>query len=60
MAEAFAYALNQWLALAYYAENSWLEVGNDIAGNALRLVSLGRKNQLFFDSDHEGDQGTDG
>ncbi|KMK79491.1 hypothetical protein KCQ_19032 [Pectobacterium atrosepticum ICMP 1526] len=35
-------------------------MGNNIAGNALRLVSLGRKNQLFFDSDHEGDQGTDG
>nr|WP_264371199.1 hypothetical protein [Citrobacter amalonaticus] len=23
-------------------------------------MSLGRKNKLFFDSDHEGDQGTDG
>nr|EKV5654715.1 transposase [Citrobacter farmeri] len=45
----------------YVLCRKWLtELDNNVAGNALRLVSLGRKNKLFFDSDHEGDQGTDG
>lgn len=56
-AKVFAYALNLWLALTYHAENSWLEVDNNIAENALRLVSLGRKNFLFFGSDHGGERG---
>lgn len=30
---------------------------NNIAENALRLVSLGRKNWLFFGSDHGGERG---
>ncbi len=33
----------------------WL--GNNIAENALRAVSLGRKNFLFFGSDHGGERG---
>jgi len=56
-AKAFAYALNQWSALTYYAENGWVEVDNNIAENALRLVSLGRKNFLFYGSDHGGERG---
>jgi transposase len=56
-AKAFAYALNQWSALTYYTENGWVEVDNNIAENALRLVSLGRKNFLFFGSDHGGERG---
>lgn len=43
LVKAFAYALNQWLALAYYAEDGWTEADNNIAENALRMVSLGRK-----------------
>ncbi|PKQ71147.1 hypothetical protein CJP16_21740 [Aeromonas sobria] len=35
----------------------WVEVDNNIAENALRLVSLGRKNFLFFGSDHGGERG---
>ncbi|MCW2482687.1 IS66 family transposase, partial [Candidatus Symbiopectobacterium sp. NZEC135] len=57
LAKAFTYALNQWLALTYYAEDGWAEVDNNIAENALRLVSLGRKNWLFFGSDHGGERG---
>ena len=57
LGKAFAYALNQWSALTYYAENGWVEVDSNIAGNALRLVSLGRKNFLFFGSDHGGGRG---
>ena len=57
LAKAFAYALNQWSALTYYVEDGWAEVDNNIAENALRLVSLGRKNWLFFGSDHGGERG---
>ncbi|EEW4295968.1 IS66 family transposase [Escherichia coli] len=57
LAKAFGYALNQWPALTRYAEDGWVEVDNNIAENALRLVSLGRKNWLFFGSDHGGERG---
>jgi transposase len=52
-----SYALNQWPALAYYADDGWAEADNNIAENALRMVSLGRKNYLFFGSDHGGERG---
>jgi len=48
LAKAFTYALNQWPALTYYADDGWAEADNNIAENALRMVSLGRKNFLFF------------
>ncbi|ENE04091.1 TPA: IS66 family transposase [Escherichia coli] len=57
LTKAFAYALNQWPALTYYADDGWAEADNNIAENALRTVSLGRKNFLFFDSDHGGERG---
>nr|VXZ92828.1 Transposase and inactivated derivatives [Klebsiella pneumoniae] len=43
LAKAIAYALNQWPALTYYADDGWAEADNNIAENALRMVSLGRK-----------------
>ena len=49
--------MNQWPALIRYAEDGWVEVDNNIAENALRRVSLGRKNWLFFGSDHGGERG---
>ncbi len=58
LAKAFAYALNQWPALTYYADDGWAEADNNIAENALRMVSLGRKNYLFFGSDHGGERGS--
>lgn len=57
LTKAFAYALNQWPALTYYADDGWAEADNNIAENALRMVSLGRKNFLFFGSDHGGERG---
>lgn len=57
LAKAFVYALNQWSALTYYSENGWVEADNNLAENALRMVSLGRKNFLFFGSDHGGECG---
>ena len=55
VAKAFAYALNQWPALTYYANDGWVEIDNNIAENALRAVSLGRKNFLFFGSAFAGE-----
>ncbi|MBL3986945.1 transposase domain-containing protein [Escherichia coli] len=37
--------------------DGWAEADNNIAENALRMVSLGRKNYLFFGSDHGGERG---
>lgn len=44
-------------ALTYYTKVGSAEVDNNIAENALRRVSLGRKNFLFFGSDHGGERG---
>ncbi|HCA9575717.1 TPA: transposase domain-containing protein, partial [Klebsiella pneumoniae] len=41
----------------YYTDDGWAEADNNIAENALRMVSLGRKNYLFFGSDHGGERG---
>ncbi|BBU81079.1 hypothetical protein EIMP300_24790 [Escherichia coli] len=41
LAKAFAYALNQWPALTYYADDGWAEADNNIAENALRIFSAG-------------------
>uniref|UniRef100_UPI0035C739BA IS66 family transposase n=1 Tax=Serratia quinivorans TaxID=137545 RepID=UPI0035C739BA len=57
LAKAFTYVLNQWPELAYYTGDGWAEADNNIAENALRMVSLGRKNYLFFGSDHGGERG---
>ncbi len=54
LAKAFAYALNQWPAPQTMAG---LKADNNIAENALRMVSLGRKIYLFFGSDHGGERG---
>ena len=56
-AKAFNYVLNQWTALAYYSDDGWAEPDNNLAENALRTVSLGRKNYLFFGSDLGGERG---
>ncbi|TKI01714.1 IS66 family transposase, partial [Martelella alba] len=55
-AKAFNYLMNHWPALCYYASDGWAEIDNNIAENALRAVSLGRKNYLFFGSDSGGDR----
>lgn len=43
--------------MKYYASDGRAEPDNNLAENALRTVSLGRKNYLFFGSDHGGDRG---
>ncbi|WP_244376560.1 IS66 family transposase, partial [Pseudomonas aeruginosa] len=57
LAKAIAYALNQCPGLTQYGEDGRAEADNNIAENALRMVSLGRKNWLFFRSDHGGERG---
>ncbi len=57
LAKAFTYTLNQWATLIYHASDGWTEADNIIAENALRTVSLGRKNCLFLGSDQGGERG---
>ncbi|MGF6293024.1 hypothetical protein QFZ98_004885 [Paraburkholderia youngii] len=54
--KAINYTLNQWSALTLYCEDGTLEIDNNIAENALRCVSLGRKNFLFAGSDTGGER----
>lgn len=57
LGEAFAYVLNQWEALCYYCDDGLAEPDNNAAERALRAVCLGKKNYIFFGSDHGGERG---
>ena len=54
MAEAINYALNQWNALCVYAEHGFLNIDNNTAERALKLIAIGRKNWLFVNNDTFG------
>ena len=56
LAKAIRYSLNQWDALVLYCEDGRIEISNALAENALRCVSLGRKNFLFAGSDSGGER----
>ncbi|AOJ07572.1 hypothetical protein WS71_09805 [Burkholderia mayonis] len=56
LAKAIRYSLNQWDALMPYCEEGRAEISNALAENALRCVSLGRKNLLFAGSDSGGER----
>ncbi|WP_439329598.1 IS66 family transposase [Enterobacter cloacae] len=51
------YALNQWDALHYFCNDSLADADNNAAERALRAVCLGKKNFIFFGSDHGGERG---
>lgn len=53
LVEAFAYVLNQWDALCYYCDDGLTEPDNIAAERTLRAVCLGKKNFIFFGSDHD-------
>ena len=53
-AGAIRYALSHWRALTRYVDNGHLEIDNSSAERALRAVSIGRKNYLFFGADSGG------
>ena len=52
---AVRYALGRWEALMRYCDDGRLEIDNNAAERALRVVALGRKNFLFAGSDGGGD-----
>ena len=54
MTEAINYTLNQWDALCVYTEHGFLNIDNNPAERALKLVALGRKNWLFVQNDKFG------
>lgn len=56
LAKAIQYSLNRWDALLLYCEDGRVEISNALAENALRCVSLGRKNFLFAGSDSGGER----
>jgi len=53
-AGAIRYALSHWRALTRYVDDGLLEIDNSSAERALRAVSIGRKNYLFFGADSGG------
>jgi len=53
-AAAIRYALTRWRALTRYIDDGQLEIDNNSAERALRVVALGRKNFLFAGSDAGG------
>ncbi len=53
-AKAITYALGLWPALTLYVHNGNVEIDNNAAERALRVVALGRKNYLFAGSDAGG------
>ena len=55
-AAAIRYALSRWRALTRYLADGMLEIDNNAAERALRVVALGRKNYLFAGSDQGGER----
>jgi len=55
--EAMNYCLNNWEALRRYTEDGDLDIDNNAAENAIRMLALGRKNWLFYGSDRGGRTG---
>jgi transposase len=55
-ARAVCYALGRWDALLRYCDDGRIEIDNNAAERALRVVALGRKNYLFAGSDAGGER----
>jgi transposase len=54
--QAVRYALGRWEALMRHVDDGHLEIDNNAAERALRVVALGRKNYLFAGSDRGGER----
>ena len=52
---AIRYALGRWEALLRFCDDGGIEIDNNAAERALRVVALGRKNFLFAGSDGGGE-----
>jgi transposase len=55
-AAAIRYALSRWAALTRFVDDGELEIDNNTAERALRVVALGRKNFLFAGSNAGGER----
>ncbi len=56
LATAIGYVLTRWSALTRYRDDGRIEIDNNAAERALRVVALGRKNFLFCGSDCGGER----
>jgi hypothetical protein len=56
LAKAISYVLTRWSALTRYRDDGRIEIDNNAAERALRVVALGRKNYLFCGSDAGGER----
>jgi transposase len=56
LAKAISYVLTRWSALTRYLDDGRIEIDNNAAERALRVVALGRKNYLFCGSDAGGER----
>jgi transposase len=54
LAQATAYALNQWQALCRYTEDGRLTIDNNTSERRVRDQAIGRKNWMFLGSDEAG------
>ena len=55
LAKAISYVLSRWTAMTRYCDDGRIEIDNNAAERALRVVALGRKNYLFCGSDAGGE-----
>ena len=56
MAGAIRYAISRWTAITRYLDDGAVEIDNNAAERALRVVALGRKNYLFAGSNRGGER----
>jgi transposase len=56
LAKAFRYIITRREALTRFVTDGRLEVDNNVAENAMRIIALGRKNYLFAGSDSGGER----
>ena len=54
LAEAIDYVLNRWEAFVRYTSDGRIAIDNNVIERLLRPVAIGRKNYLFFGSEHGG------
>ncbi len=56
LAQALRYELSRWDALTRYTADGRLDICNNAAERAIRLLALGRKNWMFAGSDSGGER----
>jgi len=54
LGKACAYALSRWAALCRFLENGRIEIDNNLVENAIRPVTLGRKNWMHIGHEDAG------